>query len=79
MEQKNLTISAEGLPPEQQEIVDWLRTVKFKRRFFGGVNEAEVWRKIDELNRLYEKALLVERSRHNAGSTPEQEGEGHEA
>lgn len=45
------------------EIQEWLKTVKFKRRLFGGVSEVDVWKKIDELNALYERALLKERAR----------------
>lgn len=52
-----------ALSPEHQQILDWLRSVRF-RRSFGGVEEADVWRKIDQLNSLYEKLLLAERARY---------------
>ena len=32
----------------------------------GGVNEADVWKKIAELNALYEAALSAERARYDA-------------
>ena len=33
-------------------IASFLKTVKFKRKLFGGVDEKDVWKKIDELNEL---------------------------
>ena len=57
--------------PGQSEIAAWLKRVKFKKRLFGGVDEADVWRKIEELNALYEKLLLLERGRQDAGEADE--------
>ena len=50
----------------QQQIEDWLRAVKFRRRLFGGVEETHVWAKLRELNELYQKALIAERARYDA-------------
>jgi len=47
------------------EIVQWLKEVKFRKKLLGGVDEDDVLKKFDELNRLYEKALLCERERYN--------------
>lgn len=52
--------------PETQEIRKWLKQVKFRSRLIGGVDETDVWKKIDELNALYEKALVAERARYDA-------------
>ncbi len=52
------------LNSEQQKIVEWLKKVRFKKQSFGGVSEADVWKKIDELNRLYDAALTAERIRY---------------
>lgn len=52
------------LTPEQNEIYQWLQTVRFRRNFFGGLDEADVWKKLEELNALYEKAMLAERERY---------------
>lgn len=41
------------------EIAQWLKSVKFRRKAFGGVDETDVWKKIDELNRMYEKVFLM--------------------
>ena len=49
---------------EQQKIVEWLKKVRFQKQLFGGVSEADVWKKIDELNKLYDAALTAERIRY---------------
>lgn len=51
---------------EQERIQKWLKQVHFKRAFFGGVDEADLWKKIAELNSLYEAALSAERARYDA-------------
>ena len=51
---------------EEQRIAKWLRKLKFRKRLFGGVSEANVWRRIGELNELYERALIAERARYDA-------------
>ncbi len=51
---------------EQKRMVAWLRKVRFKKQFFGGVSERDVWRKIEELNGMYNQALIVERARYDA-------------
>ena len=48
------------LNSEQQNIVEWLKKVRFQKQLFGGVSEQDVWKKIDELNKLYEAALAAE-------------------
>ena len=57
---------AEPLNHEQERIQKWLKQVHFKRAFFGGVDEADLWKKIAELNSLYEAALSAERARYDA-------------
>ena len=62
----------EKAPPdigaEESAVLTWVNGVKFKKKRFGGVDETDVWRKIGELNRLYEKLLIAERSRFEAAS-----------
>lgn len=48
------------------DIVSWIKALKFKKKLIGGVDEEDVFKKIDELNRLYEAALLNERARYDA-------------
>lgn len=50
---------------EQEKIIDWLEKVKFDKQFIGGVNEEDVWKKIQELNEMYEAALRAERIRYD--------------
>ena len=47
----------------RKEIREWLSHVRFRRALRGGVREADVWKKIAELNILYEKLLEAERIR----------------
>lgn len=51
---------------EQEKIRAWLRQVRFRKTIVGGVSEADVWKKIGELNELYESALAAERARYDA-------------
>ena len=61
---------------EQERIQRWLKQVRFKTTLIGGVEESDVWKKIAELNTLYEAALSAERARYDAllaaqrGSSP---------
>ena len=51
---------------EQRRILQWLRKVRFRKQIFGGVNERDVWKKIEELNAMYNTALVAERARYDA-------------
>lgn len=51
---------------EQEEIINWLEKVKFSKQLLGGVNEQDVWKKINELNEMYQAALRAERIRYDA-------------
>ena len=50
---------------EHRKIAVWLKKLKFKRCLFGGVSERYVWKKIDELNRMYTSAIEAERVRYD--------------
>lgn len=59
----------EDSPPlnhEMARIRDWLKKVRFKKYLFGGVREADVWKKFGELNTMYEAAISAERARYDA-------------
>ncbi len=58
--------TAAPLNHEQRRIQKWLRQVHFQRALFGGLREADVWKKLGELNALYEAALSAERARYDA-------------
>ena len=51
---------------EQAKILEWLQTVKFRHKLIGGVDEADLWKKIAALNEMYQKALSAERARYDA-------------
>lgn len=56
----------ERMSREQRRIAQWLKQVKFRKTLLGGVSERDVWKKIGELNEMYNAALLAERARYDA-------------
>lgn len=54
------------LSREQLKIARWLKKLKFHKKLFGGIPEQEVWKRMGELNALYEAALTAERARCDA-------------
>lgn len=50
------------ISPEQEAIIQWFRTVKFRKNLLGGVDEAAMWKKLEELYALYEAAIRAERT-----------------
>lgn len=62
------------------DIVQWIKKLKFKKKMFGGVDEDDALKKIEELNSLYESALLNERARYDTLlKEARRGGAGHEA
>ena len=59
---------AEGecISREQREIVEWYRKVKFRKNLLGGVDEVQMWKKLEELYGLYANAIRAERARYDA-------------
>ena len=53
------------ISPEKEAIIQWFRTVKFRKNLLGGVDEAAMWKKLEELYALYEAAIRAERTRYN--------------
>jgi len=47
------------------KIADWLDKVSFRKQFFGGLSETDVWKKINELDQMYQAALDAERIRYD--------------
>lgn len=50
--------------PELEEVSKWLASVQFRKKAVGGLDPADVWKKLEELNALYENAIVAERVRH---------------
>lgn len=66
-EQPRLTgAEEECISHEQEAIVQWLKTVRFRKRVFGGVDEVQLWKKLEELYALYTAAICAERTRYDA-------------
>ena len=42
------------------DIAKILKRLKFNKRFFGGVDEIDVWRKLEALHREYQSAFDVQ-------------------
>lgn len=53
------------LDSQLAQIAEWLKKMKFRKNLFGGVSEPDVWKKIGELNTMYEQALRAERVRYD--------------
>lgn len=71
--------------PELAQVSAWLSKVTFRKKLVGGVDPEDVWKKLEELNALYENALVAERVRCNLlirqlrldeGRTPEGDADG---
>lgn len=50
--------------PYQQKIASYLGKMKLRRVTFGGVSEKQVWKRIGELNEMYQEMLALERARY---------------
>ncbi|MBQ8200167.1 MAG: hypothetical protein IJZ74_00190 [Clostridia bacterium] len=50
--------------PWQKKIADWLGKLKLRKVMFGGVSEKQVWKRIGELNEMYQAMLQAERARY---------------
>ena len=51
---------------EHEQIAEWLKRLKFRRQLFLGLDERDVWKKLVELNELYDASLRAERARYDA-------------
>ncbi|MFR7735706.1 MAG: hypothetical protein ACLU16_08025, partial [Blautia wexlerae] len=56
----------EALNHEHEKLKEWFRTVRFRKVLFGGVDEIHLWKKLEELNQIYETSLSTERARYDA-------------
>lgn len=51
-----------------EEIASLLKNTHFKRKFFGGVDEADVWRKLERLQKEYTELIEFERLKNEAAA-----------
>lgn len=63
--------------PVLAEIAQWLSQVRFRKSVIGGLEPEDVWKKLEELNALYEKALLAERVRSQLLRKSQEETDGY--
>lgn len=52
-------------PDMEERIASWMEKIRFRKQIIGGLDEADVWTKIRELNDLYKSALAAERMRYD--------------
>lgn len=60
--------SIEETPPRNhahEQMLRWLTKVRFRKTLFG-VDERDLWKKLGELNDLYDSAIAAERARYDA-------------
>ena len=49
-----------------EEIAGWLKELKFRKKIIGGVDEVNVWHKLDELQAQYQSAFDAQAERYQA-------------
>lgn len=59
-------LQTEALNHEHEKLKEWFLTVRFRKVLFGGVDEVHLWKKLEELNQIYETSLSAERARYDA-------------
>lgn len=48
------------------EIAEFLKTLRFRKKIFGGVDEKDVWKKLDSLQKEYRSAFDAQEERSQA-------------
>lgn len=48
------------------DIADYVRSIKFKKKIIGGVDEISVWEEIDRLNEQYRSVILAQENKYRA-------------
>ena len=70
IEEKKVETTAEKViepqSEEHGEIIDFFKKIKFRKQTIGGLDERSVWKKLEELNRLYDSAIRAEKIRRTA-------------
>lgn len=55
-----------GMAKNMEEVAAVLKGLKFRKRFFGGVDEMDVWRQLEKLQKEYRSAYEAEQERNKA-------------
>lgn len=51
---------------QMQSICEKLKAMKFRKRFFGGVDEADVWRQLESLQQEYQNVYDAQAAYYQA-------------
>lgn len=49
-----------------EKIAELFKSLRFKKRIFGGVDEKDVWKKLDMVQREYRTAYEIQKERYEA-------------
>lgn len=49
-----------------QKLRDFISDLKFKKKLIGGVDEVDVWKKIEEMHKEYERLYQIQQERYEA-------------
>ena len=49
-----------------EDIAEVFKTLKFKKKLIGGVDEMDVWKKLDKLQKEYRSAYEMQQERYEA-------------
>lgn len=49
-----------------EDVATYIKGMRFRKKFFGGVDEADVWKQIEALHREYEAVFLAQEIQQEA-------------
>ena len=52
----------------------FIKGMRFRKKLFGGVDEADVWQKLEMLHKEYEAVFLAQEIRREEAEKPRREG-----
>lgn len=55
-----------GLPESRtlEDVAQYIKKMRFRKKLFGGLDEADVWRQIELLNHEYEAVFIAQEIKH---------------
>ena len=51
---------------DMEEIAAYMNTMRFRKKFIGGVDETDVWRQLEKLQKEYQSAFEAQREQGRA-------------
>ena len=64
---------ASGKSRSMEDVARYIEGMRFKKKLFGGVDEADVWKKIEALHKEYEAVFLAQEIRDEVRDEARQE------